>query len=97
MSDIETSMEIMKKKEKQILELSNEEDDKTKEERKDTNNTKEEDFEVNKMKMGVQNIDGFIVKSKTAEANFCQCCIGKRSWKCFQDCWTGPGACSGCT
>ena len=61
-------MESMKQKKKQIRELSDKEDEK--EEEKNTNKNMEDDSKVNKVKMEIQNIDGFLVGSENCRSRF---------------------------
>ena len=39
----------------------------------------EDDLKVNEVKKEIQNIDGSLQDLETAEADFCQCSIGKRT------------------
>ena len=85
-SNRETSMESMKKKENQMMELSDEDNEEERWEEKNTNTNMVNDSKVNKMKRKCEILMDFLQDLETAEANFCQCSIGKRNLKCSQDC-----------
>ena len=71
-------MEVMKKKNKQIMELTVEEEKEEKSNEKNMNSM-EVGSKVNKIKSEVKNIDGFLAGSGNCRNQFCQCSIGKSS------------------
>ena len=69
-SDRKTSMEIMRKKKKQVMGLSDEENNEEKVEEKSTNSNMEDDLKVKKIKNEVQNIDRFFTGSGNCRSQF---------------------------
>ena len=76
-SSRETSMEIKKKKKKQIMDLSAEVDEEREE--KSSNNNMQYDLKVNKVKRKYKILMDSLQDMETAEADFCQCSIRERS------------------
>ena len=60
------------------MELSDEENEEGKREEKNKNNT-EDDSKMNKIKRKYKILMNSLQNLETAEANFCQCSIGKRN------------------